>query len=89
MTSDNTIVLSTDDLLEMFGPFVYPDNEYLTISISMESLNSLRKWKQKGIDINFDEFILLVDVGLLDADFADETKQENWWDDMKTGRYFG
>lgn len=76
MTSDNKIVLSNDDLLEMFGPLVFPDIEYLTISISTESLNSLHKWKGMGIDINFDEFVLLVNVGLLDADFISKTKQE-------------
>lgn len=74
MTSDKKIVLSNDDLLEMFGPLVFPDNESLTISISIESLNSLHRWKEMGIDINFEEFVLLVNVGLLDADFTGKTR---------------
>jgi hypothetical protein len=79
MAIEKKVMLSTDDMREMFDIMIHSDDKFISITIPIEHLSILYKWKQKGIDISFEELIMLVNLGSFDAEIEDETTKDRRW----------
>ena len=79
MKSNEKVMLSTADMKEMIDIFVYSDEKHVQITIPIQYLNILQKWKEKGIDISFAELLLRANFGSYDDEIEGESTKDRRW----------